>query len=173
MTLIMLIPLGNLNSKKTVDKQLFLTSLIDKVQAIAAGSEDTNEKLLLICKLLVDSVLYYDWVGFYCVAHDQSRNELVLGPFAGEPTEHKRIPFGKGICGQAAERRETVSVPDVTKELNYLACSPHVKSEIVVPIIKRGELVGVLDIDSHARSAFTAEDKEFLEQVCALVLKLF
>jgi L-methionine (R)-S-oxide reductase len=119
---------------------------------------------------LLPPVPYYDWVGFYCV--DSSKNELVLGPFVGEPTEHVCIPFGKGLCGQAAERKETVIVQDVTKEPNYLACSPHVKSEIVVPVIKTGRLVGVLDIDSHTRSAFTAEDKRFLEPVCALVAKL-
>jgi len=151
-----------------VDKQQLLNSLIKNVKLIVNGSYDSNKKLLSICTLLVDSVLYYDWVGFYCV--DQSRNELVLGPFVGEPTEHVCIPFGKGLCGQAAERKETAIVQDVTKEPNYLACSPHVKSEIVVPIIKRGRLVGVLDIDSHTRSAFTTEDKKFLEQVCALVL---
>jgi L-methionine (R)-S-oxide reductase len=158
---------------ETVDKQPFYGALIKNVRDIVAEPRDRNEKLLSICKLLVDSVLYYDWVGFYRVNHDQSKNELVLGPFAGAPTEHKRIPFGRGLCGQAAELKETVIVQDVTKELNYLACSPHVKAEIVVPIIKRGELVGVLDIDSHTRSAFTAEDKKFLEQVCVLVLKLF
>jgi L-methionine (R)-S-oxide reductase len=159
--------------KETADKQQMFNSLSAEVRAVVADSRNANEKLLSICKLLVDSVSYYDWVGFYCVDHDQSKNELVLGPFAGAPIEHKRISFGLGLCGQAAERQETVIVPDVTKDLNYLACSPHVKAEIVVPIIKRGELVGVLDIDSHTRSAFTAEDKQFLEQVCALVLKLF
>ncbi|MBN1761735.1 MAG: GAF domain-containing protein [Methanomicrobia archaeon] len=158
--------------KNTVTKQQLFLALLGEVRTIAEHTQDdTNEKLLVICKLLVDAVPYYDWVGFYCV--DSSKNELVLGPFACEPTEHKRIPFGKGVCGQAAERRETVISQDVTKELNYLACSPQVKAEIVVPILKRGEFVGVLDIDSHARSAFTAEDKKFLEQVCALVSELF
>lgn len=157
--------------EKSVAKQHQFTSLITNVRAIVAESEDTPKKLLAICTLLLDAVPYYNWVGFYCVA--QSKKELILGPFAGEPTEHVRIPFGKGICGQAAERKETVIVQDVTKELNYLACSPYVKSEVVVPIFKDDEFVGELDIDSHARSAFTAEDKKFLQTVCEIVSELF
>jgi len=100
--------------------------------------------------LLVENVPHYDWVGFYLV--DKAKKELVLGPFVGEPTEHVRIPFGRGICGQAAERRTTFVVQDVSKEGNYLACSPKVKSEIVIPLFKGGEIIGELDIDSHTLS---------------------
>lgn len=157
----------------TTDGQQMLNSLSVEVKAVVADARDTNEKLFLICKLLLDSVFYYDWVGFYLVDHDQSKNELVLGPFAGEPAEHRRIPFGKGICGQSAERRETVIVQDVTKETNYLACSPLVKSEIVAPIFNGDELVGVLDIDSQTEAPFTAEDRAFLQTVCELVSGLF
>lgn len=119
----------------------------------------------------VDNVSHYDWVGFYLV--DKTReNELVLGPFEGEPTEHVRIPFGRGVCGQVVELGKTFIVQDVSKETSYLSCSPKVKSEIVVPIFKNGEIVGELDVDSHALSPFTGEDRVFLEKICEIVSKL-
>lgn len=121
--------------------------------------------------MLIENVPHYDWVGFYLV--DKAKKELVLGPFVGEPTEHIRIPFGRGICGQAAERRTTFVVQDVSKEGNYLACSPKVKSEIVIPLFKGGEIIGELDIDSHTLSPFTEEDRVFLEDVCKVVSELF
>ncbi len=71
--------------------------------------------------LLKDSIMHYDWVGFYIV--DDFKKELYLGPYAGDPTEHTRIPFGKGICGQAAEKRKTVVIQDISKQKNYLSCS--------------------------------------------------
>lgn len=84
-----------------------------------------------------------------------------------------RIHFGEGICGQAAERKETFIVQDVSKETNYLSCSLKVKSEMVVPIFKNGKVVGELDIDSHTLSPFTSDDREFLENVCSIVSSLF
>ncbi len=125
-----------------------------------------------MCKLLADNVSYYDWVGFYFVDKEKP-NELVLGPFVGEPTEHVRIPFGKGICGQAASRKETFIVQDVAKESNYLSCSSKVKSEIVIPIFKNGELVGELDIDSHVASPFTSGDRIFLSKMVEMTSGLF
>jgi len=116
-------------------------------------------------------VSYYSWVGFYVVDKDR-KNELVLGPFEGEPTEHIRIPFGRGICGQAAAVRETFLVQDVSKETNYLSCSANVKSEIVIPIFKKGKVVGELDIDSHVLSPFTKEDEAFLKKISEMVSKI-
>ena len=147
---------------------LFLT---EKIREIVDSKLDTDGKLRGICKLLRDNVSHYDWVGFYLT--DKTReNELMLGPFEGDPTEHVRIPFGRGICGQAAELRKTFIVQDVSKETNYLSCNPNVKSEIVIPIFKNGEIVGELDIDSHTPSPFTDEDREFLEKVCEMVSNL-
>jgi GAF domain-containing protein len=133
------------------------------------GSRDT--KLVEICTLLKQRITHYDWVGFYFA--DEKNRQLILGPYIGEPTEHTRIQFGSGICGQAAERRETFIVQDVSTEANYLACSPLVMSEIVVPIFKNNRVVGELDIDSHMKHPFTSEDKEFLERVSELVAGLF
>lgn len=150
--------------KETPSGRQRFNLLRDRVKEIAQRTGDRDEKLLAICSLLKDNVPHYDWVGFYLVDRARER-ELVLGPFSGDPTEHVRIPFGKGICGQAAQSGSTFIVPDVAKETNYLSCSPKVQAEIVVPIFKAGEIVGELDIDSHTLSPFTAEDREFLEGV--------
>lgn len=148
-----------------------LDFLAEKIGEIAKAELDKNAKLKTICKLLKDNVSHYDWVGFYFV--DKTRqNELILGPFEGEPTEHERIQFGRGVCGQAAQLKRTFVVQDVSKETNYLSCSPNVKSEIVIPIFKNEEIVGELDIDSHTLSAFTDEDKVFLGKICKIVSKL-
>ncbi|ODN29657.1 diguanylate cyclase domain-containing protein [Fervidobacterium thailandense] len=123
-----------------------------------------NEVLLEeIPKLLDKHVPYYNWTGFYLM--DQE-GMLVLGPYVGEPTEHVRIPVGRGICGQAAERKVTFIVQDVTQESNYLSCSPLTKSEIVVPIFRNdGSVYGEIDIDSHYIAPFDDRDRRFLEWV--------
>lgn len=154
------------------DKMQLLNLHISRIKEILDSPIDTNEKLKTICKLLRDSVPYYDWVGFYLVQQSREK-ELVLGPFEGEPTEHVKIPFGKGLCSQAAERKETIIVQDVSDETDYLSCSVKVKSEAVIPIFKKGKLVRELDIDSHTLSPFTEEDRRFLEKVCEIVSVLF
>ena len=95
------------------------------------------------------------------------KEELVLGPYVGAETEHVRIPFGKGICGQAAASGETIIIQDVTKVSNYLSCAPDVVSEIVVPIFSNGQIVGELDIDSHELGPFSWEDRDLLENICS------
>lgn len=122
--------------------------------------------LQLVCDLLQTGVPHYDWVGFYLAVPGEPM--LVLGPYQGTPTEHLRIPFGTGICGQAAERRATLVVDDVTAQDNYLACSIHVRSEIVVPVMDGSTVRAEIDIDSHQRAAFTAEDRRFLEWLAPL-----
>ncbi len=102
--------------------------------------DNKNKKIFDICQLLKNNVPHYDWVGFYLV-HPLRKRELVLGPFIGEPTRHVRIPFGRGVCGKAAEIREIYTVDDVLKEPSYLSCSAMVKSETVVPILKDEEFL--------------------------------
>jgi L-methionine (R)-S-oxide reductase len=126
------------------------------------------DKLKAICRLLRDEVSYYDWVGFYVVDKVKT-NELVLRSFEGQPTEHIRIPFGKGVCGQAALLRKIFVVQDVSKETNYLSCSSKVKSEIVVPVFRNNEILGELDIDSHLVSPFTSDDEIFLNKIAEMV----
>ncbi|MGM0404855.1 MAG: GAF domain-containing protein [Thermoplasmatota archaeon] len=142
--------------------------ILEEVKGILKKDIDKDEKLKHICELLVDDVEHYDWVGFYLV----KKGRLVLGPYVGEPTEHTDIGFGEGICGQAADMEETFRVQDVTKEDNYLSCSVDVKSELVVPIFKYGEVVGELDIDSHEESPFTDEDERLIEDICEEVAEV-
>ena len=130
-----------------------------------------EEKLLQICHLLRDNIDYYDWVGFYF--RNGEKEELLLGPYAGEPTDHTVIPFGKGICGQVAVSNQNFVVPDVHAQDNYIACSMTVKSEIVVPLFVNGENIGQIDIDSEILDAFTEADERFLEFVNAEIAKLF
>ncbi|OYT46649.1 hypothetical protein B6U90_00730 [Thermoplasmatales archaeon ex4484_6] len=142
--------------------------LIGEVERIISADGERDEKLKKICTLLHDRVEHYDWVGFYLVDREEERM-LVLGPFRGEETEHTRIPFGSGICGQAAETGELFLVPDVANEKNYLSCSEKVRSEIVVPIVRGSEMVGELDIDSHRIDPFTEPDRVLLERICQMV----
>ncbi len=143
----------------------------EKARDILRDNGDKTERLQRLCEFLRKNVEHYDWVGFYFVDPEKG-DELVLGPYSGEPTEHVRIRFGEGICGQAAERRNIFVVQDVSKESNYLSCSPEVKSEIVVPIFKDGEIIGELDIDSHELAPFTEKDRKVLEKICELVAEI-
>ena len=153
------------------DDKMESKEIISKVAEIVCSESTRDKKLEGICRLLADSVSYYDWIGFYLV--DAKKKVLTLGPFIGEPTEHTRISFGQGICGQAAATGKPFVVQDVRKETNYLSCSIRVMSEIVVPILKDGEVIGVLNIDSHTLSPFTEQDVNLLEATCNLVTRLF
>lgn len=108
---------------------------------------------------------YYNWVGFYFLKD----GELVLGPYVGKPTEHVQIKVGQGVCGRAVAERSTIVVDDVTKESNYLACSLETRSEMVVPIWVGDEIIGEIDIDSDELAAFDQIDKDFLEEVAAII----
>jgi L-methionine (R)-S-oxide reductase len=143
-----------------------LESIYTSAKAIIDSGESVNDRLLHICKLLNEALENYDWVGFYLVDPSEERM-LYLGPYVGAPTDHTRIPFGTGICGQAAETLDTFVVPDVSKATNYLACSLTVKSEIVVPIIHEGIFLGELDIDSHVLDNFGNDHRILLERICA------
>ena len=145
-----------------------IEELKSAITAITRGSFENP--LYEICRLLSEGVGHYDWVGYYLVK-DEPRL-LHLGPFVGEPTEHRVIPFGSGICGQAAERREVFVVPDVSAETNYLSCSWKVKSEIVVPIIHGERVLGEIDIDSHQVDPFTDEDSTLLDWVAGISVPL-
>lgn len=132
-------------------------------EILSSDKATVEERLTELCELLKAEVDYYTWVGFYFKNGD--KNELKLGPFAGEPTDHTIIPFGRGICGQVAVSNKNFVVPDVSAQDNYIACSIHVKAEIVVPLFKNGENIGQIDIDSNTPDPFTEEDERFLEFV--------
>ena len=140
-----------------------------EVEGVFAASGSARARLQALCELMRERVPHYDWFGFYVARRDEQL--LDLGPFSGEQTEHVLIPFGRGICGQAADRLRTIVVDDVAAEANYLACSLRVKSEIVVPVLEpgSGEVAGEIDIDSHTAAAFKDADRDFLERLARSV----
>lgn len=145
--------------------------LKSKIESILSQeSTNSQQKLTEVCKLLQSSIGYYDWVGFYFADHE--KKTLHLKAFAGEPTDHTVIPFGKGICGQVAVSNSNFVVPDVKAQDNYIACSISVKSEIVIPLFKDGVNIGQIDIDSHTADPFSVEDERFLEWVNSEVSKI-
>lgn len=138
---------------------------------IIKSHKSINDRLQEICNKLHSEMSHFDWVGFYFA--DAHKKELHLGPFAGLPTDHTTIPFGKGICGQVAESNQTFLVDDVQAQDNYISCNIHVKSEIVVPIIVNGINIGQIDIDSNTLKAFTAEDQAFLEWLTNEIAEMY
>lgn len=133
------------------------------INILVAPELDETIKMTQVCEVLQSQIPYYDWVGFYFA--NESARTLHLKAFAGEPTDHTVIPFGKGICGQVAESNSNFVVPDVKAQDNYIACSISVKSEIVIPLFKNGKNIGQIDIDSHTVDPFSEEDERFLEWV--------
>ncbi len=135
--------------------------LQSKINTITESKRYTvGHRLTQICKILQSSINYYDWVGFYFANHQEKT--LHLKAFAGEPTEHTIIPFGKGICGQVALSNKSFVVEDVSAQDNYIACNIYVKAEIVIPLFKDGKNIGQIDIDSNTLNPFTKEDEDFL-----------
>lgn len=146
-----------------------INTIQNKIINIVDNNASNKEKLQGICDFLKSEIAYYDWVGFYFKNGD--KEELKLAQFAGKPTEHTVIPFGKGICGQVALSNKNFVVQDVTEQDNYISCGFAVKSEIVIPIFKNGDNVGQIDIDSHQKNPFTEADEKLLEFVCEEVSK--
>ncbi len=149
-----------------------LEALPTQVDQILNEKTERDTILQRICELLHREIDVYDWVGFY-IDDPEAERMLYLGPYVGETTDHTRIPYGKGICGQVAESRETFVVDDVHEQDNYLSCNIHVKSEIVVPVLKNGNFVAQLDIDSHTKAAMDKTDKRVLEEICSKLSGLF
>lgn len=147
-------------------------AILREVESIVNKDQKRDDKLRAICNLLDHKIDVFDWTGFYLVSPEEDEM-LILGPYVGEPTDHIRIPFGKGICGQAAQTLDTFVVQDVSKADNYLACSLDVQSEIVVPIMKGDEFVGELDIDSHTKDAITPELRDLCEKICKTISPIF
>ncbi|AZR72928.1 hypothetical protein BBF96_05695 [Anoxybacter fermentans] len=144
---------------KTDDKQLFYKTVNKLLIGQVCYESDWLAQLANASALLGHQMDEINWVGFYLLKND----ELVLGPFQGKPA-CTHIPIGKGVCGTAAEKRKTILVPDVHEFPGHIACDAASQSEIVVPILKDGELKGVLDIDSPIKNRFDEEDKKGLEE---------
>lgn len=143
------------------------SSLLKTFESQLEKNPTVQEGLDFICAEIQQKLPHYDWVGFYF--HHPEKKELHLKAFAGKPTDHTVIPFGKGICGQVALSNQNFVVDDVSEQDNYIACSIDVKSEIVIPLFVEGENIGQIDIDSKTPKAFESKDAQFLEAVNALV----
>jgi len=129
-------------------------------------SRDDGFLLNHVVDFLYENFENYSWVGIYIIKGDF----LVLGPWKGpNATEHTKIPIGKGICGSAVASGKTEIISNVNADIRYLSCFVSTKSEIVVPIIKDGKVLGEIDIDSDKKSAFTKKDKEFLEKIADML----
>ena len=149
-----------MDSKAKRDKY----SLVYKqVEALVEREDDCIAKMSNIAALLHGTFGFW-WTGFYVVKGD----ELVLGPFQG-PIACSRIPFGRGVCGTAWKRKESIVVPDVEQFPGHIACSSLSRSEIVVPVFRDGKVVAVLDIDSINLNAFDETDRESLEKISGLI----
>lgn len=134
-------------------------SLLPQIKAVVEGETDLIANLANTCACLKEQFNWL-WVGFYIVKGD----ELVLGPFQG-PLACTRIRNGKGVCGTSWQKKETLIVPDVNSFPGHIACSSLSLSEIVVPVIRNGEVVAVLDVDSDKYNSYDETDKKYLEEV--------
>jgi len=145
--------------------------LVEEFTVIAEATENVDELMNIIVRHLQERMPHFNWVGFYMIEKSRPGEDpmLVLGPYVGAETPHKRIPLNQGICGAAVLTGQTVVVDDVNADPRYLACSLETKSEIVAPVFVRGEAVGELDIDSHTPSAFTDDDRKLVEHCAELV----
>ena len=134
-------------------------ALLPQIEGLVAGEPDLIAKMANVAALLHEEFGFW-WTGFYRVVGD----ELVLGPFQG-PIACIRIAYGRGVCGTAWQRGETVIVPNVHEFPGHIACSSATNSEIVVPIVSGGTVIAVLDIDSTDYGTFDATDRQYLEQM--------
>ena len=141
------------------DKETLYKELIPQAESLLEGETDEIACMANLAALLHRAFGFW-WTGFYRVVGD----ELVLGPFQG-PVACIHIPYGRGVCGTAWKRNETVVVPDVEDFPGHIACSSESRSEIVVPVHRQGQVVAVLDIDSKELAAFDDTDREFLETI--------
>ena len=142
-----------------MDKQESYKLLLAQVKAMVKDESDPVANMANVAALIQEAFHFW-WTGFYRVIGEQ----LVLGPFQG-PVACTRIGFGKGVCGTSWKERKTLVVEDVEQFPGHIACSSESKSEIVVPLMKQGEVIGVLDIDSERFATFDQTDKEWLEQI--------
>ena len=140
--------------------------LLEIVRAAALRAPSARDLMEGVARLLQAERPHYSWVGFYLM---NGADELVVGPYAGKPTPHVRIPLERGICGAAASSGESIIVDDVNSDPRYLACSLETRSEIVVPIKRAGMVLGEIDVDSDRPSAFTSSDQRLLERIAEIV----
>lgn len=140
--------------------RLTVEDLVETVESVVASETDQIANMANIAALLFEALPDINWAGFYLFKDDQ----LVLGPFQGR-LACTRIPLGKGVCGTVAQQKTTLVVPDVHAFPGHIACDAASASEIVVPILHDGNLIGVLDIDSPVKNRFDVEDQAMIEKI--------
>ena len=150
---------------ETTNKQEFYQELALQLTGLLEGERDAIANAANMAALLYHALADVNWVGFYLLKD----GELVLGPFQGQPA-CVRIALGRGVCGTAAERRQSVLVPDVHAFPGHIACDTASRSELVVPLIAEGELIGVLDLDSPSAARFDEFDRAGCEHLAAIYL---
>jgi len=151
--------------KKHESKKALYAELVEQANALFEGEHDFIANAANLSALLFHSLPDLNWAGFYFLKEEG----LVLGPFQGKPA-CVRIAVGKGVCGTAAQQRQTVVVPDVQKFPGHIACDSASKSEIVVPLVRFDRVIGVLDLDSPNLSRFDEEDRRGLEALADVFL---
>ena len=147
------------------------SSLRSGLSLLLESEGDAIFLLQQVCDYLLENIENCDWAGYYLVDPFCDK-DLFLGPYAGDPTEHTRIGFGEGICGQAAASGKTFIIADVKIESNYLSCNPEVRSEIVIPVFYDKALIGEIDLDSHVQDGFNEDDRSLLEWLADLTSEL-
>lgn len=147
------------------DKEQQYQTLVPQIESLLAGEPDETANMANVAAALKQTFNFF-WVGFYVVKEEM----LVLAPYQG-PIACTRIRFGKGVCGTAWKEARTLIVADVEQFPGHIACSSESKSEIVVPVIREGKVVAVLDIDSDELNSFDAVDAVYLEKICRLLSK--
>ncbi|MER1988557.1 GAF domain-containing protein [Solibacillus isronensis] len=155
---------GNITYNGTLTEQY--NQLSKQLDALLEGENNLIANLSNASALLNTFLKEINWVGFYLM----NEGELVLGPFQGLPA-CVRIPVGRGVCGTTVAKEQTMVVDDVHAFPGHIACDAASKSEIVIPLIKNGVVLGVLDIDSPIEARFTSEDKDGLEKFVDVLLK--
>jgi L-methionine (R)-S-oxide reductase len=145
--------------------------LVRQVSSILEGERDLTANASQFSAFVYDTIAELNWAGFYLTvpARQGEGQDLLVGPFQGK-VACARIPFGRGVCGAAAVRRETILVPDVHAFPGHIACDSASNAEIVIPLVKDGKLVGVFDIDSPTLNRFSDEDRVGLEAMVAAFL---
>lgn len=146
-----------------MDKEEKYVQLLKEAASLVDGESDMIANMANLAALVHETMGFW-WTGFYIVRG----TELVLGPFQG-PIACTRIGLGRGVCGTAWQRAETIIVPDVDKFPGHIACSSQSRSEIVVPVFAQGKVAAVLDIDSRFLNTFNETDARYLEQLVRLL----
>ena len=152
-------------ARKHDSKQALYADLVEQANALFEGEHDYVANAANLSALLFHSLPYLNWAGFYFLKDEG----LVLGPFQGKPA-CVRIAIGKGVCGTAARDKKTVVVADVSRFPGHIACDADSRSEIVVPLVRFGKVIGVMDVDSPNLGRFDEDDRRGLEALAEVFL---